>query len=185
MSSMDESGPRAPDADVRTRPADHDRREHDAGALGGTDTPWETSHPGERRSDREHTADGPGPRERRLTEPDRGTVDDPPDGAGARARRPDDAGGGGDRPAALISHDRAADYRARWEALKAGFVDEPRTAVRGADELVGQVLDEIEEVFRRQRGELERDLHDDQASTEDLRLALGRYRSFFDRLLAF
>ncbi|MFC7658209.1 hypothetical protein ACFQV8_19915 [Pseudonocardia benzenivorans] len=80
---------------------------------------------------------------------------------------------------------RAADYQQRWESLKAHFVDEPRTAVRGANELVGEVLDDIEAMFRQQRGELERDLHDDAASTEDLRLALGRYRTFFDRLLSF
>ncbi|WP_214369735.1 hypothetical protein [Pseudonocardia sp. H11422] len=95
------------------------------------------------------------------------------------------AGRHDDGLATLIPHDRSADYRARWEALKAEFVDEPRAAVQGADQLVGQVLDEVEDLFRRQRGELERDLNDDQASTEDLRLALGRYRSFFDRLLSF
>ncbi|RTL68779.1 MAG: hypothetical protein EKK42_09210 [Pseudonocardiaceae bacterium] len=86
---------------------------------------------------------------------------------------------------ALIPRQRAADYQDRWQTLKAQFVDEPRTAVRDANELVGQVLDEIEETFRTQRADLERDLHDDAASTEDLRLALGRYRTFFDRLLSF
>lgn len=86
---------------------------------------------------------------------------------------------------ALIPRQRATDYQERWQVLKAQFVDEPRTAVRDANELVGQVLDEIEETFRNQRSDLERDLHDDAASTEDLRLALGRYRTFFDRLLSF
>ncbi|GEL21448.1 hypothetical protein PSU4_04020 [Pseudonocardia sulfidoxydans NBRC 16205] len=86
---------------------------------------------------------------------------------------------------ALIPRQRASDYQDRWQVLKAQFVDEPRTAVRDANELVGQVLDEIEETFRTQRSDLERDLHDDAASTEDLRLALGRYRTFFDRLLNF
>jgi len=55
--------------------------------------------------------------------------------------------------------------------------------VRGANELVGEVLDELEGLFKRQREDIERDLDNDQASTEDLRLAMGRYRSFFDRLL--
>jgi hypothetical protein len=87
--------------------------------------------------------------------------------------------------AVLVPQQRSDDYRQRWEMLKAQFVDEPRSAVREADELVGQVLDEVEATFRRQREDLERDLHDDSASTEDLRLALGRYRSFFDRLLSF
>jgi hypothetical protein len=57
--------------------------------------------------------------------------------------------------------------------------------VRGANELVGEVLDELEELFRRQRADLEHGLDSEQTSTEDLRQALGRYRSFFDRLLSF
>ncbi|MFR9801427.1 hypothetical protein ACL02T_03870 [Pseudonocardia sp. RS010] len=85
--------------------------------------------------------------------------------------------------ATLIPQDRSADYLRRWESLKAGFVDEPRGAVRDANVLVGEVLDELEQLFQRQRSELERDLNNESASTEDLRLALGRYRSFFDRLL--
>jgi hypothetical protein len=89
----------------------------------------------------------------------------------------------GDRDGTLIPRDRADEYLRRWESLKAGFVDEPRGAVRDANALVGTVLDELEELFTRQRGELESDLRDEQASTEDLRLALGRYRTFFDRLL--
>jgi hypothetical protein len=92
-------------------------------------------------------------------------------------------GGAHEGDPALIPEDRSADYMRRWESLKAGFVDEPRAAVRDANQLVGQVLDELEELFRNQRSELERDLGNDQASTEDLRLALGRYRNFFDRLL--
>ncbi|MCE0768626.1 hypothetical protein LWC35_37895 [Pseudonocardia kujensis] len=85
--------------------------------------------------------------------------------------------------ATLIPQDRSADYLRRWESLKASFVDEPRGAVRDANGLVGEVLDELEALFERQRSELERDLNNESASTEDLRLALGRYRSFFDRLL--
>jgi hypothetical protein len=85
--------------------------------------------------------------------------------------------------ATLIPQDRSADYLRRWESLKASFVDEPRGAVRDANGLVGEVLDELEQLFKRQRTELERDLNNESASTEDLRLALGRYRSFFERLL--
>ena len=55
--------------------------------------------------------------------------------------------------------------------------------MRDANALVGEVLDDIEALFRRQRERLERDLDDQDASTEDLRLALNRYRPFFDRLL--
>jgi hypothetical protein len=87
--------------------------------------------------------------------------------------------------ATLIPPDRAESFNSRWTELKGQFVDEPRGAVRGANELVGEVLDELEELFRRQRDELEQGLDSEQTTTEDLRQALGRYRSFFDRLLSF
>jgi hypothetical protein len=87
--------------------------------------------------------------------------------------------------ATLIPPDRAGSFNSRWTELKGQFVDEPRGAVRGANELVGEVLDELEELFRRQRDELEQGLDSEQTTTEDLRQALGRYRSFFDRLLSF
>jgi hypothetical protein len=87
--------------------------------------------------------------------------------------------------ATLIPPDRAESYNSRWNELKGEFVDEPSKAVRGANELVGEVLDELEELFRSQRAELEQGLDSEQTTTEDLRQALGRYRSFFDRLLSF
>jgi hypothetical protein len=47
------------------------------------------------------------------------------------------------------------------------------------------VLDELEELFHRQRTDLEQGLDSEQTTTEDLRQALIRHRSFFDRLLSF
>jgi hypothetical protein len=85
----------------------------------------------------------------------------------------------------LIAPDHSETYNSRWNQLKSEFVDDPRSAVRGANQLVGEVLDELEELFRGQRADLEHGLDSEQTSTEDLRLALGRYRSFFDRLLSF
>jgi hypothetical protein len=87
--------------------------------------------------------------------------------------------------ATLIEPERAESYNSRWKELKGEFVDDPRRSVRGANELVGEVLDELEELFRSQRADLEHGLDSEQTSTEDLRQALGRYRSFFDRLLSF
>jgi hypothetical protein len=84
----------------------------------------------------------------------------------------------------LVSADHAAAYGSRWDAVKGTFVDEPREAVAQADALVGEVLDELETLFREQRRQIERSLDSDETSTEELRIALGRYRSFFDRLLA-
>lgn len=90
----------------------------------------------------------------------------------------------GDAKVTLIDQDRAESYKARWVELKGDFVDEPRRAVRGANELVGEVLDELEELFRKQRADIEQGLDSHDATTEDLRLALGKYRSFFERLLS-
>jgi hypothetical protein len=84
----------------------------------------------------------------------------------------------------LIEPERAERYNSRWKELKGEFVDDPGGAVRGANELVGEVLDELEELFRRQRTDLEQGLDSEQTTTEDLRQALIRHRSFFDRLLS-
>jgi hypothetical protein len=85
----------------------------------------------------------------------------------------------------LIEPERAESYNSRWKELKGEFVDDPRGAVRGANELVGEVLDELEELFRRQRTDLEQGLDSEQSTTEDLRQALISYRTFCDRLLSF
>jgi hypothetical protein len=85
----------------------------------------------------------------------------------------------------LIESERAEGYDTRWKELKGEFVDDPRGAVRGANELVGEVLDELEELFRRERSDFEQSLDSEQTTTEDLRQALIRYRFFFDRLLSF
>ena len=84
----------------------------------------------------------------------------------------------------LVPKDRAASYGSRWDSVKGMFVDEPREAVAQADALVGELLDELEKLFREQRRGIEHGLDTDETSTEDLRVALRRYRSFFDRLLA-
>jgi hypothetical protein len=84
----------------------------------------------------------------------------------------------------LIDIRNADDYRARWDQLKGQFVDQPRDAVHSIDGLVGDVLEELQRVFREQRQELERGIGDDNTSTEDLRVAFGRYREFFERLLS-
>jgi hypothetical protein len=105
----------------------------------------------------------------------------------SRAETSDDrqADNGARQRTTLIPPERAESYNSRWNELKSEFVDEPRRAVRGANELVGEVLDELEELFRDQRADLEHGLDSEQTTTEDLRQALGRYRSFFDRLLSF
>jgi hypothetical protein len=79
----------------------------------------------------------------------------------------------------------ATGYQDRWYEIQTGFVDEPGRAVQSAAELLTEVMDDL---TRRLATELEAfDAQcgaGDDASTEDLRVAFQRYRSFFDRLLA-
>ena len=86
--------------------------------------------------------------------------------------------------AALFPPQLADDFRRRWDAIQIGFVDDPRAAVHNADELVAQVLKSLAGSFADQRTEIEGRLGEDgQADTEEMRVALQRYRSFFQRLL--
>ncbi len=92
---------------------------------------------------------------------------------------------GDDRHAVLFPSEETEGYRSRWEAIQTGFVDEPRKAVEEADALVAQVVTRLAEVFSEERTALEKQWdRGDNISTEDLRVALKRYRSFFDRLLS-
>ena len=85
----------------------------------------------------------------------------------------------------MFAAEEASGLRTRWEAIQTGFVDEPRKAVEEADALVAQVIKRLSEVFADERTSLEQQWdRGDQISTEDLRVALRKYRSFFDRLLS-
>lgn len=85
----------------------------------------------------------------------------------------------------LFAAGEAKEFRARWDTIQAGFVDEPRTAVEQADSLVAGAMKRMAEVFADERTKLEAQWDREQSvSTEDLRLALRRYRSFFGRVLS-
>jgi hypothetical protein len=87
--------------------------------------------------------------------------------------------------AALFPAEVAKDFRARWDAVQSSFVDDPKQAVRQGDELVAQVMKSLADTFAKERAQLEGQLDQpDEASTENLRVALRRYRSFFKRLLS-
>lgn len=84
----------------------------------------------------------------------------------------------------LLSSEEATALRSRWDAVQTGFVDEPRQAVEQADALVAQAIQRLAETFTAERARLEGQWsRGTDVSTEDLRVALQRYRSFFDRLL--
>jgi hypothetical protein len=102
--------------------------------------------------------------------------------------RPDEAARDGSESrqrAPLFPDAELGDFRHRWQNVQSGFVDDPRTAVRQADELVASVMKRLADIFAEERSRLESDWDKSgDVSTEDLRQALQRYRSFFDRLLS-
>jgi hypothetical protein len=90
-----------------------------------------------------------------------------------------------ERKVPLFSNDESQRLRSRWESLQVGFVDEPKKSVEQADRLVTETINNLSEGFSRQHHNLEQQWHrEGDVSTEDLRLALRRYRSFFERLLS-
>ena len=87
--------------------------------------------------------------------------------------------------AALFAPEETESFRSEWSQIQIGFVDEPRQAVERADALVARLMKRLAEVFANEHSELERQWdRGDRISTEDLRVALTKYRSFFDRLLS-
>lgn len=85
----------------------------------------------------------------------------------------------------LFPANELEELRNRWSAVQTAFVDEPRTAVDQADGLVAAAMKRLAEVFAEERSRLEQQWdRGDNVSTEDLRIALQRYRSFFQRLLS-
>jgi len=85
----------------------------------------------------------------------------------------------------LFPEDAVQDFKRRWTDIQTGFVDQPREAVEHADQLVAAMLKRLAEGLAGQRSNLESQWsRGGDVSTEDLRIALRRYRTFFDRLLA-
>jgi hypothetical protein len=85
----------------------------------------------------------------------------------------------------LLPEDVVQDLRNHWSNVQSGFVDEPQAAVRQADELIAIAMKRLAEGFTEQRNNFERQWSGGKdVSTEDLRVALRRYRAFFERLLA-
>jgi hypothetical protein len=84
-----------------------------------------------------------------------------------------------------VAPEEAASFSSRWREIQVEFVDRPRESVEQADALVAELMQRLATGFAAERGRLERQWDGgDDVSTEDLRLALTRYRSFFDRLLS-
>jgi hypothetical protein len=99
--------------------------------------------------------------------------------------RPDDVAERGDDPAMpLFGDDEGERFRGRWTEIQTSFVDRPRESVEEADRLVAEVMQRLTAQFGDERSSLEAQWdRGDDVSTEELRVALTRYRSFFERLL--
>ena len=85
---------------------------------------------------------------------------------------------------ALLNREESEHFRTRWNEIQSKFVDEPRSAVQQADALVSEVVEQITQMFANEHSSLESQWNQgNDVSTEDLRKALQRYRSFFNRLV--
>ena len=105
-------------------------------------------------------------------------VETPPPATAAKATEDE-----GSEP--LLSPDESARFSSSWEEIQASFVDEPRRSLERADALVADVMQQLAASFSDVRTTLESQWdRGDDVSTEDLRVALTRYRSFFRRLLS-
>lgn len=112
--------------------------------------------------------------------------------AGADKRSPQEAASGmannparQDTEAPLFTGEESQKLRSDWDQVQTAFVDDPRASVQRADSLVAEVMQRLAKAFSEERKNLEAQWESGgDASTEDLRMALQRYRSFFSRLLS-
>ncbi|MEU7607181.1 hypothetical protein [Streptomyces sp. NPDC041003] len=89
---------------------------------------------------------------------------------------------GTDEP--LLGAEDTAEYHKRWSEIQGRFVDDPQDAVTSADALVAEVMQSLARTFSAHKQGLEGQWgQGEQVATEELRLALQHYRSFFNRLL--
>ena len=102
----------------------------------------------------------------------------------APAPAPSDPRAADEEKPALFAEDETRGFREEWNAIQIGFVDEPRGSVEKADPLVASVIQRHASSFSDEKSRLEAQWdRGEDVSTEDLRVNLRRYRSFFDRLL--
>jgi hypothetical protein len=126
-----------------------------------------------------HTADVASVGERTLRAPAEAAVQ-------TEARRPvPGAAERAEETTPLFSADETDDFKSRWDSVQVKFVDEPRRAVEQADSLVAAAIQRLAQVFAEEKSKLEGQFkRGDNVSTEDLRVALQHYRTFFARLLS-
>jgi hypothetical protein len=149
-----------------------------------TSTPAESS--GERRAS---TAEGAAAEDTTTAKAQAGDAHEQQAGAGdvqqaAGDGRDQQSAGRDDGQAPLFAAEEGDRLRGEWEAVQAAFVDDPRAAVQRAGALVSEVVQNLTESFTTAQSRLEQQWSQgEDVSTEDLRQAFHRYRSFFERLL--
>lgn len=121
-----------------------------------------------------------------TTHDERATTAPPPERAQVpETRDADRAEAMNDDNTLLFADEHRSGLHARWNDVQAAFVDDPKESVQKADNLVAEVVDELTASFADTRSRLEAQWsRGEEASTEDLRVALTRYRGFFNRLLS-
>jgi len=94
-------------------------------------------------------------------------------------------GGNGGSLQPLLPSDMTQTFRARWDELQVQFVDDPQNSVAQADQPVAELIKSLAWTFASEREGLENQWNKGgNISTEDLRIVLRRYRSFFERFLS-
>lgn len=176
----DDRASRADDADARRH--DRTRQADDRGQDRGDDRTRQADQADGRRDDRTRQAD-----QADVRGHDRTQQADRPGVRAEEARTPETRTPGGvenQAPVAarskLFEETEAEQYRMQWRELQANFVDEPRAAVREAETLVSQMMDALTSQLKEQKRALEGGSDRD---TEQLRVAMQRYRSLFDQML--
>ncbi|MFD8706736.1 hypothetical protein ACFV1W_29740 [Kitasatospora sp. NPDC059648] len=135
-----------------------------AGTTGTTEAPGTTGT----------TGSGGGPDEAgdRTTRAEEGEVPDQSDEGRSADREP------------LLPAAETQELRERWQQVQTDFVDDPRQAVHTADALVADLMQRLAASFAERRSSLEGQWNrGDEVETEELRVALQQYRTFFNRLL--
>ena len=85
----------------------------------------------------------------------------------------------------LLDEAETEGFRGRWHAIQSEFVDDPQQSVESADALVAELMQQLARSFSEERTSLESQwTRGDEVDTEELRVSLRRYRSFFERLLS-
>src|SRR3954463_11892569 len=150
------------------------------------------SPPAQEQTLRNGTEDGESTTDEAVGTPQRAADDRSPERAAGDDGTPQRAAGDDGTPqraadddGPLLPESQGSELHARWEAIQVRFVDDPRNAVEEADALVASTMQQLADGFASAREDLEGQWsRGEDISTEDLRVALQRYRSFFRRLLS-